>query len=118
MPQLATMSLIPSFSRFARNYNTYKCVITIIFWVTTLVEEKIGNCTLNKLIAMLENGWKIKSMLYRGFKDTMPCWTTDSQNPIVCLATVWFRFHKNAMPLYIGDKDYRSGFNEVIFEKP
>ena len=78
----------------------------------------IGNCTLNKLIAMLENGWRIKRMIYRGFRDGEPCWTVEEENAIVCLATRWFEFRRNDFPRCFGDKDCEGGFNEIIFERP
>lgn len=83
-----------------------------------MVEEKIGNCTLNKLIAMLENGWKIKKMVYRAFRDGLPCWTVEYTHPIVYLATQWFQLQKNDLPKWIGHRDNYSGFNEIVFERP
>lgn len=84
-------------------------------------ELEVGNCSIQTIVKMLEKGWKIKSLKYRGFKASSygePCWTTDHANPVVCLSTAWFEFQRNKdLPKRIGNKDSDVGFNHVIFER-
>lgn len=79
-------------------------------------ERKIGNCSLDKLISMLLQGWRIKRFIYRGIR-YMPCWITRGTNPIVFLATDWYVYLPNEPPKWIGGASHESGFNTITFER-
>ena len=80
---------------------------------------EVGNCTLQRLILMLEQGWKIKSLKYRGLIGQNwgePCWTTPHISPLICQATDWYEFSRDSdVPkrLHVD----LGGFNRVIFER-
>lgn len=83
--------------------------------------DEVGNATLNFIIAMLNNGWKIKRFIYRGFTHnpsySEPCWITCATRPTIALETSWFEYIPNEVPKWLGHKNAHTGFNHVWFER-
>jgi len=85
------------------------------------MEEEIGNCSLETLIRMLHNGWKVKEIKYKGFNFAggygNPCWIVPFYYPEGLLYTHWFRWtpdHNDDMAEMI---PIEHGFNTIIFER-